>query len=534
MIAFSLTFSLLLPLLYLYGYNNTLRLWNVPIMSPHFADLRTITGGAESYAQGIDPMINNPGDPWGRRMNYPRVWQSLYALGVNQEHTTLIGISMISLFFIGVIMTLPNANYATISLVMLAVFSPATLLGVERGNIDLLIYFLVALSVVSVGKWQIISILSMLTSFVLKLFPIFCFVVLLRLRMLVFLKYALIVFVFSFFYACYTFSDLVLIRDGTPKSTFLSYGLNVFWMRAMAYNATLGWAARVIAYTTLFGFFYCSCNALRRKDFDGQNGDRYNDIFLDSFRAGASIYLGTFMLGNNWDYRLIFLIFSIPQLVVWVRSQAHGISLIASATIISVFGSLWYLCIAKISNIMPQGELIIYTLDEAFNWVVFGGLLYLLFWSMPGWLKEFIEKMYQKMLSMNFPSTFRPHLGYTLGNTPGLGLPLSDSIQHQVRRENLRQDLGLSPRRIEDIKGHPITAVLREIGGDRGVSVGPVALEIEDAGLREGLRHLGGAQGHPLVDQAGDTPGGGHVDEDGTPLRAGLGEALGGIGLAGE
>ena len=62
---------LFIILLILYGYDNTWRLWNIPTMSPHFADMRTITHGAESYAQGLDPMIENPGDPWHRRMNYP-------------------------------------------------------------------------------------------------------------------------------------------------------------------------------------------------------------------------------------------------------------------------------------------------------------------------------------------------------------------------------------------------------------------------------------------------------------------------------
>ncbi len=106
------------------------------------------------------------------------------------------------------------------------------------------------------------------------------------------------------------------------------------------------------------------------------------------------------------------------------------------------------------------------------------------------------------------------------------------STQDEGRGQNLRQNLGLSPRGIEDIEGHPVTAVLREIGGDRGVPVGPIALEIEDSSIREGLRHFGGAQGQALVDQAGDTPGGGHVDEDGAPILAGLGESFGRIGLA--
>lgn len=56
--------GIIIEMLFLfYGYENTWRLWNIPTMLPHFADLRAITGGAESYALGYDPLINNPGDP---------------------------------------------------------------------------------------------------------------------------------------------------------------------------------------------------------------------------------------------------------------------------------------------------------------------------------------------------------------------------------------------------------------------------------------------------------------------------------------
>jgi hypothetical protein len=46
------------------GYEPAWELWNIPPMTPHFSDLRVITHGAESYANGLNPMLNNPADPW--------------------------------------------------------------------------------------------------------------------------------------------------------------------------------------------------------------------------------------------------------------------------------------------------------------------------------------------------------------------------------------------------------------------------------------------------------------------------------------
>ena len=162
------------------GPKGVWELWNVPAMAPHFADLRTITGGAESYSQGLDPMVQNPGDPWGRTMNYPRIWQSLFYIGLDEGDTTAFGLIIIALFLVGVVLILPNANFQTIVLVLTAVFSPATLLGIERGNIDLLIFFLVAISAIFVTHNRFLSFLFLLSAFFLKLYPVFGFGVFLR------------------------------------------------------------------------------------------------------------------------------------------------------------------------------------------------------------------------------------------------------------------------------------------------------------------------------------------------------------------
>lgn len=62
------------------GYLRTWRLWNITAASPAFADIRVLTDGAETYREGIDPMVSNPHDAAQRRLNYPRVWQSLYRM----------------------------------------------------------------------------------------------------------------------------------------------------------------------------------------------------------------------------------------------------------------------------------------------------------------------------------------------------------------------------------------------------------------------------------------------------------------------
>ncbi len=361
-------------------------------MSPHFADLRTITHGAESYMQGLDPMIENPGDPWHRRMNYPRIWQSLYFIGINSAHTTLIGIIIIFSFLVGICVILPNASNKVIVMVFAAVLSPATLLGVERGNIDLLMFFFASLSVLAIQRSYILSMFAIITGFFLKLFPIFGITVLLKAEREKFILYILIIFAFSLLYIYATSQDLLLIRDATPKSTTLSYGMNVLWMRLSTYDTNLGLYVRILSYFSIFFVFLASfLTLIVRKELSISS---YDDRYLDSFRVGAAIYIGTFILGNNWDYRLMFLILTIPQLTLWSEKSTHRITVISNIVLLSIYISLWYLVISKVIKYLPYGDYYSYILDQMFNWITFSGLVYLLLSSLPTWMIEFAQNVH--------------------------------------------------------------------------------------------------------------------------------------------
>jgi hypothetical protein len=46
--------------MYFYGYENTWRLWNIPVYESPFLDIQLITGTTESLDKGFDPTIYNP------------------------------------------------------------------------------------------------------------------------------------------------------------------------------------------------------------------------------------------------------------------------------------------------------------------------------------------------------------------------------------------------------------------------------------------------------------------------------------------
>ena len=374
-----------------FGYQNIWKMWNIPVMSPHFADLRVITGGAESYALGDDPLYHNPRDPWGRQMNYPRIWHGLFALGINQDHTTILGIGFIGLFFIGVFSFSREIPPMTAVILSVVTFSPAVLLGIERGNSDLIIFFLLAMAVTAGRRSGIIGIFFILSAAILKLFPAFGLSYILReTRRKILMLGALSAFLMGGYLIC-TLDDLKQIRAVTPQGVVPSYGFNVLgmglhkWLMACHFPIAtneivlLQYIPYALIAILFLGFLF-----LIFKKYDLHKHEASPDV--DAFRIGASIYIGSFMMGSNWDYRLMFLIFTVPQLVWWIRDRGTRKSYVPAVTLTGIIFSCWAMRLGL------QSYFVGFCLKNGSDWIIFAGLLYLFLTSLPEWFGEDVRR----------------------------------------------------------------------------------------------------------------------------------------------
>jgi len=384
-------------LFYFYGYEATWHLWNIHTMSPYFADVRTITHGAESYAQGFDPLYNNPQDPWQRKLAYPRIWQGLFSFGLNSSHSLAMGVAWLSAYLLGVGLFLKDADNKTLFYVFLLVLSPASLLGVERGTLDLLMFFILTLAIISIQRSYLLSAVFIFTGYILKLFPIFAWILFVKMERKKFILSTLGAFFLVGLYIAFNYDDFKFIWSYVPRSTDFSFGRNVFWMAVAQNNETVAIVVRLFSLIVIgvaFALAYFDPFKSKTKAIRNYNNEQ---LYLDGFRVGATLYIYIFLLfGNSWDYRLIFLIFTIPQLLKWSDQSwstesklIKGISKLALFTIILSF---WYLMIVKIFSFIPYGQKISFILDEVNNWIVFITLLYLLFWSLPVKIKALIGK----------------------------------------------------------------------------------------------------------------------------------------------
>ncbi|MEH2278477.1 MAG: hypothetical protein V7K40_27785 [Nostoc sp.] len=365
-------------------------------MMPNFADTRAITSGSEASVLGYDPLFNNVRDPWHRPMNLSRLWNVLFYFKLNQSHTNLLGTIFISSFFLSPFIFLKKLDKLTACILSCAFISPAIMLGVERGTPDLFLFFILAIAI-RVGYFSVIAALCLIifASF-LKLFPIFGIGLILKEKISRFWVLLAMSCMSFLAYLIFTLSDVKQMINVTPKGTDMSYGYDVFVLalenhfQKSNYLDFLKFILPIFFQSLLFLIFVINLLLVfKNSNLDESKREKNKDI--DSFRVGAGIYIGTFLFGHNWDYRLMFLIFTIPQVVTWIKQKNSRYFLAASFTLPTIILSLWYLIVSRIINYYLTFNLG-FVIDEFFNWVVFCGLVYLFLASLPDWL---YKKMYK-------------------------------------------------------------------------------------------------------------------------------------------
>jgi len=364
-------------------------------MLPPFADLRVITSGAECIRLGYDVLVANPCDPWKRPMNYPRIWSVPASWGLDQSHTVILGILFGLLFFSLVFVTIKRLNYIEALFYALILCSPSAMLAIERCNNDLIIFILLSLSLLIMKNktaiWRYFSYIIIMFAAILKLYPIFALITALKEKKRNFTVIFLSIFIAFGIYVVTTFESIILISKATPRSTILSYGGRVIFDVIFKeldryfysfYNSHIPQYFNIIKlllfYLTIALFLLISYLLAKHTENLFQN-NKLNINQIEAFRIGSSIYIGTFLIGNNWDYRLIFLLFTIPQILAWLKTQVQFES-ISGLALMAIILTTW------LSNKSYQ----IYYFDELLNWLLFLFFAYSTILTLPNWLKSYI------------------------------------------------------------------------------------------------------------------------------------------------
>jgi Glycosyltransferase family 87 len=340
-----------------------------------FEDLQSVTSSWDCTRRGIQAFPSNPCDPYGRPANYPRMWTHFGVFGLGLGDTVPLGIALGVIFYLAALLVAGPLSAREGVLYAALLLAPATLLGVERGNVDLLMFALVALGVGLVRRTPWGGAAPIVLAGVLKLFPAFGLAVLVRRRK----RWAALVVAVVVLgaYVLGTLDDIRTLRRVIPRVVQNSYGAGVV-SQALS-KAGVSWAQSAaesrdirVAVIVLGAFAAAGLVALAR----GRRARVASELRLDAFWAGASIYAGTYLFGNNFDYRLVFLLFCVPQLCTWAR-QGGSPAPWPAAAVVAIVGTFW---LSSAFPPLPFGlqswyKGLSFPPEEVLNWAIFAWAL---------------------------------------------------------------------------------------------------------------------------------------------------------------
>jgi hypothetical protein len=279
--------------------------------------MRTVQSALDAIALDIDPYLVNATDPWKRVVNYPPIWLAIAKTlqFKNELHYLGFEIAMVLGYLTACFFLLKK--YPSIWLLAI-LLSGSSLLAVERGNNDILIFSLLYTAALLPA---ITGTLILLASIFLKLYPIFAVLFLSRNK---FLMVLVVVIAIGYFFGIQ--AEIQKITAKMDLSPTLSYGLLSIvvwfaWHLKMPIDMGLILFALLICTVALVIYLYPKRPALQKV----QGLTHESTLFV----MGAGIFLGTFLTASNWDYRLLFLALCVPYLLRLELPALKNIILIA-------------------------------------------------------------------------------------------------------------------------------------------------------------------------------------------------------------
>lgn len=322
----------------------------VPSNPRWFDDLRSVTSAWECTRRGIAVLPINPCDPARRPANYPRLWLVPSSLGLGQGSTFTLGLIVAGVFLVAAIAVIPTGEDLGAGVVYaFALCSPAAMLGVERGNVDLTLFALLVLAVLVASRRRAavgVGAALVLLASLLKLFPFFGAAFFARRPTRERLLALAAVATGFLIYVAVTWRQLRAVVHAVPEGDRFSYGIRRVseWTSAVARDHVSSTFQSYRAWDVVLAVLAVAIGFLGSRPLSGRIGPAAGasdeDRGLDLFWAGASVYCGSYVVGLNFDYRLVFLLMTVPQLTVWARPA--GTRAFVCVTLAALLSTLWF------------------------------------------------------------------------------------------------------------------------------------------------------------------------------------------------
>ena len=299
-------------------WKNFWKIFNVPVQLPPFSDLDSISRALEAKSQGLDPYFDNPYDLSQKPYSYTSIWLTFFELfRLNDQINFRVFNFLIIYFYIFIFIKLTfkiNSNIFSIFLII-SFFSTSNLLLLERLNIEIIIIILVFF--ISIIKNDYLKLPIYFSAIFLKLYPIFAVFIFMKKKklffLIIFLSLLLLVIIKDQIYLILKNSVeyALIFVHGFPS---IIKGISYYAIRHDLFinennylNFKILFIITAIVYASLI-FFY---------NFKLGEKNLKKEFTLEEklFVCGAGIYIGKMLFFSNWDYGLIFLIFTLPYII---------------------------------------------------------------------------------------------------------------------------------------------------------------------------------------------------------------------------
>jgi hypothetical protein len=313
---------------------------------------------------------------------YLRPWQQLSRLGLDQSHTVVMAGALIVAMFLSFSVLVGRVPGGTGLVLACAACSPAVMLAVERANMDIALFSLVTGALLlwraAPAPARILSPVLVLLAATAKLYPVFALPAFVVTRSRLASRAALVCAATFAVYCALSLSDIAHVAEIAPQGQLFSYGARILPAHLYHQFGADRWAGpplvkQMLAALLVAGVAVVMTGWVRRRLAVRGDAEMASTASLLALHAGALVYVGTFATVNSFDYRLVFLLLTLPQLIEWARRPAHAHSRLAGVTLVMILVLLWVGSLSSWLNLW----------DELASWAVAGLLAAIVVATLP-------------------------------------------------------------------------------------------------------------------------------------------------------
>jgi hypothetical protein len=303
----------------------------------YFYDLKILLSGIDAFRNNINAykVASIDGVPL---FCYPATWKIFSFLPfITISNLIYIGLGLVFAFYIALYFYIGKINLFGGIVYTLLLMSTSFLLLVVQGNSDIIIFLLILIPLFY-NRSRILFAGTILALGTLKLFPIGALICVFndrkhRLQQIILLFTVMVVLLFI--YLVIMKDNIIAVSHLVPKPTDgPSYGL---WSIPSLLSAHFHFSPALSLYF-LFSFgllLFISCFIYYQKlSKEIQSLVIHESNNGTSYLIGAGIFITTCIIGFNYEYRLIFLILTIPQILNWVNIKKPFANTLLLLTII--------------------------------------------------------------------------------------------------------------------------------------------------------------------------------------------------------